>query len=87
MVGWEAHPLCDSVFTDDEEGAYRATRYLLELGHRRIAHLGAAELLPGMRRRRGYERALREAGILFDPALVVDTGFDRPGGRWGLDSS
>jgi LacI family transcriptional regulator len=84
VVGSEAHPACDSVYTDDEHGAYLATRYLVELGHRRIAHLGGTRATPGMRRVRGYKRALSEAGIGVDAALVVETEFDRPTGRWAV---
>jgi LacI family transcriptional regulator, galactose operon repressor len=75
-------PDCDRVSTDDESGAYQATRHLVEQGHRRIAHLAGASTLPlGVNRRNGYERALREAGIAFDGHLNVETQLDRASGR------
>lgn len=61
----------DSVVLDDEGGAYTGTRTLLEAGHRRIGYLGnVASVFTGQRRFAGFSRALREAGIEPDPALV-----------------
>ncbi len=62
----------DSVVLDDEGGSFRGTRQLLDDGHRRIGYLGnARSLFTGERRYRGYERALGEAGIAPDAALVT----------------
>lgn len=57
----------------DEESAFVATRHLLDLGHRRIAHIPfSSKAFEVVRQRRaGYERALREDGIDPDPKLVV----------------
>ncbi|WP_076451200.1 LacI family DNA-binding transcriptional regulator [Roseivivax lentus] len=63
----------DYAFVDiDNESAFlRATRHLIALGHRRIALLNAVETMDfAYRRRRGYEAALREAGIGIDRALI-----------------
>lgn len=61
---------------DNEEGAHRATRYLIGLGHTRIAHLAG---LPGhpdaAARLAGYRRALGEAGLAESPQLVVAGDF------------
>lgn len=60
----------DYPFLDvDNEGAfYDATRFLLQLGHKRIALLnGQAELDFAYRRRLGTEKALAEKGLLLDP--------------------
>lgn len=63
----------DIVTVDREEGAYAATRHLLSLGHRRIAlTVPAGAAAPLLRNRiRGYERALREAGLQPDPELLL----------------
>jgi len=62
----------DVVLLDDVGGAYRATRRLLEDGHRRIAYLGNVEtVFTGQRRFTGFTRALDEAGLLPDPSLVM----------------
>ncbi len=59
------------VDVDNEEGEYQATRHLIERGHRRIALLAWPEdSLSGNYRERGYRRALQEAGLPFNPALI-----------------
>ncbi|MCC6469928.1 MAG: LacI family DNA-binding transcriptional regulator [Alphaproteobacteria bacterium] len=62
----------DFVVADDEDGAYAATQHLISLGHRSIAHLaGPSDNFNTTRRRRGYERALSDAGIRVLNRLVV----------------
>jgi LacI family transcriptional regulator len=64
------------VRANDAEGAYAATRHLLQLGHRRIAHIqGPSEYLVSHDRYQGYLRALEEAGIIPDPRLVLEGDF------------
>jgi DNA-binding LacI/PurR family transcriptional regulator len=63
-----------SVRVDLEAGGYLATMHLISLGHRRIAHI--ADELPYSNRPRedrfdGYRRALAEAGIPYQPALLA----------------
>lgn len=56
-------PDTDCVVTDNEDGGYRAASHLLELGHRRIAHISGLPSTAGRRRLRGYEDTVREAGL------------------------
>ena len=66
---------------DNEAGGWLATRHLIENGHRRIAHVsGPLRMHDGRERLIGYRRALTEAGIPFDPALLVEADFMEPGG-------
>lgn len=63
------------VSVDNEGGAYQATRYLIELGHRRIGILNGLETISTQRMRLdGYRRALAETGIGFDNDLVIWAG-------------
>jgi DNA-binding LacI/PurR family transcriptional regulator len=60
------------VEVDNEDGGYQATRYLLELGHRRIGVLRGLETISTqVVRVNGYRRALIEAGLPVDEALIV----------------
>lgn len=64
-----------SVRIDDEKEGYRATKYLIELGHTRIGFIydPPSDLLtPNRLRFMGYRRALQESGIPFDASLVAD---------------
>nr|HRC77194.1 LacI family DNA-binding transcriptional regulator [Kouleothrix sp.] len=49
---------------DDVQGGYQATRHLIDLGHRRIAHItGLLAQQDARDRREGYLRALADAGL------------------------
>jgi LacI family transcriptional regulator len=66
------------VLPDDEHGQHVLTQALLGQGHRRIGFLTLRQPLVAHRLRLdGYRRALDEAGIAFDPDLVIDA--DRSG--------
>ena len=77
LIGHPA-PFCDaftSVSSDDSTGSYHTTRHLLSLGHRRIAFLSGQLVAPWAQERlEGYRRALREAGLAQDDALVFTAG-------------
>ena len=68
------HEGATAVFTDDEAGGRLATEHLLRLGHERIAFVGDTENGPfgftsSEARRRGYEAALRDAGVAVAPRV------------------
>jgi len=68
------HPALPSIAVDDGAGGELATRHLVELGHRRIALIGDPphefRFEWSRDRTRGYERALRHAGIEVRPEYV-----------------
>ncbi|HWQ12646.1 MAG TPA: substrate-binding domain-containing protein [Roseiflexaceae bacterium] len=71
---------------DNQGGAYRATRYLLGLGHTRIAHLAGTPGHPDATDRLvGYRRALDEGGLAFDPQLVVAGDFTEGSGLTAVE--
>jgi LacI family transcriptional regulator len=71
----EGTPLASVAF-DHREGGRLATQHLLDLGHRRIAHLaGPAVRLTGVERRLGYLDALSAAGLVPAPDLIRDSDY------------
>ena len=62
----------DAVCVDERMGAYKATRHLIELGHRRIGIIDTANRLGNLEKRDGYGAALGDAGIDADPLLSSD---------------
>jgi LacI family transcriptional regulator len=59
----------------------RATEFLLDLGHRRIALVNGLEWMDfANRRRNGYVQALQRAGITPDPALMRSAEMSEPYG-------
>lgn len=59
------------VLLDDEKGGYLITKHLIELGHKRIVGVFKADDRQGQNRHSGYVRALKEAGIWYDPSLII----------------
>lgn len=62
----------DAVVIDNKQAAYKAVKYLIERGYRKIAiALGNTELTLYSERYRGYRDALEEGDIPFDEKLVI----------------
>ena len=72
-----------SVDVDNEAAAATAVRHLIALGHRRIACVTNAPVAytAAAARLDGYQRALAEAGIPFEPNLVAEADFDPGSGH------
>jgi LacI family transcriptional regulator len=69
------------VNADNVDGAYKATKYLIQLGHTSIAHIaGYMKQLSTIERIEGYKKALLEAGIPFNHDLVIKGNFMQDGG-------
>jgi LacI family transcriptional regulator len=65
-----------AVWFDHEGGAYQATQHLIGLGHRKIVHVtGPADRLTAIDRRRGFERAMCDAGLPTGPDSVLEADF------------
>lgn len=62
----------DAVLVDNADAVYKATKALMEKGHRRIALMtGPKYVFTAKERQVGYLRALSDHGILFDDELFV----------------
>jgi LacI family transcriptional regulator len=70
-----------SVGATNWQGGYDGTRYLTELGHRRIGFI-TGDMALGCARDRlsGYQQALTDAGIPVDPELIREGDFMQPKG-------
>ena len=73
VLGEVLHEDLDQVWVDSVDAARRMTRLLVELGHRRIAVIGAPgaglDTATGRLRLEGYRQALDEAGLPHDVTL------------------
>lgn len=70
------------VTNDNYSGGYNATKHLIEHGYKRIGHLGGdTSSNVYIERRRGFEDAMREAGmeieesLMFEDSITRDKGF------------
>lgn len=65
-------PAITTIAIDNIQSGYLAIKHLIDLGHRRIAHITTGETSQsGKERLDGYRKALIEGGIPYDPLLVV----------------
>ncbi len=66
----------DYVVVDNKRGAFEMTKYLIDLGHKKIAHLYGTEGSANDGRLEGYRDALASAGIVCRPEYVVKINMD-----------
>ncbi|MDW7674429.1 MAG: LacI family DNA-binding transcriptional regulator [Bacillota bacterium] len=65
---------------DNQDGAYTATKHLIQQGHRRIGHVaGHKNAQVAADRLAGYKQALTEYGIPYDGSLVIYSDFTTEG--------
>jgi len=64
-----------SVGSDNVSGGRRATIHLARIGRKRIMFLGGTDP-EASQRRQGYQKAIAEAGLDTDPALLVNVEFE-----------
>jgi DNA-binding LacI/PurR family transcriptional regulator len=76
-------PTVDSVTNDDRQGAAMVVDHLVELGHRRIAHIDGGIGAGSKPRRTGYQRAMRRHGIETE-IQSVQGGFTEEEGSAGM---
>ena len=75
--GWKG----DAVLVANVDGAYLATRHLIQMGHRRLAVIsGPLNLTNAAERLKGFKRALTEAHLGILPDFVQEARFDAVSG-------
>lgn len=68
----------DFLTLDNQQGAYLATKHLIERGHTRIAFFGGhADSSSCHQRRAGYKQALSEAGLQVPPQWMIESAPNR----------
>lgn len=77
----------DAVLQSDMDGAYEATRFLVESGHRRIGLIvGPPGTTSGAERYTGYLRALSDHKLPVDPNLVYQGAYSAEVGRMSTEA-
>jgi LacI family transcriptional regulator len=72
----------DAVLVDNLRAAQQTMRYLIALGHCRIALIsGGTQVITGAERVIGYRNSLAQAGVPLDPELLKIGSFTRPYGE------
>ena len=79
-----------AIYINNYEAAYRAVSYLLERGHRNIAHITAdmhyaTAVDDVIKRYKGYKQALIDADIEPDPRLVVEGNLQQQSGVLAIE--
>lgn len=79
------HPELSCVTIDDVGGGYKASKYLIELGHKNIAFVGGKfdsefRFTSDGERYEGYRSALSEANIPFNPSYHIQDAYDYESG-------
>jgi LacI family transcriptional regulator len=72
---------------DDEAVGLLATRHLIDMGCRRIAHIRGPETSSGIRRLEGYKRALLQAGLkIMDDYIIGERKRDLEAREIGMEA-
>ena len=73
---------CSGVFIDNRKSAYNATKYLIELGHRKIAHFtGNLNTQTGIDRLEGFKNAIKDDGISEKDVLIIVGKYNTDSGK------
>ncbi len=74
-----------TVIVDDEQAGFDATNHLIQYGHKRIAVITGDMDTPSSRDRlRGFQRAMRAAGIEFTTRQIANSNYSIEGGEQGV---
>lgn len=64
------------IYSENKDAGYMATRYLLELGEEKIAHISGDDRLSSQDRLAGYRKAMEEAGYDENSLMIENGNFD-----------
>jgi len=81
LIGKKTTSNINMVYTDYFSGAYEATKHLLELGYKKIAHItGPKWQDENIDKQKGYEKALQDNNLPIDKKYIVEGDNDINGG-------
>lgn len=81
IPGADVDVAVDEVLVENLAGGFKATEYLISLGHKRIGCIaGPFQLTPSAQRLMGYKQALQGAGFTVDPDLIIQGDFHNRSG-------
>ena len=91
VVGRHVEQLEDFCLTlDNYEAGYQATQFLIDRGHRQIAHItgrmAESTFSDASYRLAGYRAALQDAGIMPDPDMIVEGNFLNQSGLLAVET-
>lgn len=76
----------NTILANNRQGAYKAVKHLLELGHRRIGFInGWQSTHTSEMKMMGYEKALHEYNLPVEEELCLSADFTRRGGRQAME--
>lgn len=84
--GMSADERYSSVIIDDLNGGYNMTKYLIDMGHKKIGLIaGRKDNYHTQQRLEGYHKALKEAGIKYNSDIVCYGSWGRESGRKAME--
>ncbi len=74
-------PLVPSILYDDRKAGYDVAKYLISSGHKKIGIItGPSGSIHSMKRLTGYQEALYDSGIPYNPKMTVQGDWNRDSG-------
>lgn len=84
--GYTKSELYPSVVVDDKKGAYEIVNYVISMGHKKIGVItGKERSIHTHDRLLGYQKALYDHSLFFNPDAIVEGGWTREGGYAATD--
>ncbi len=87
LYGLSDKPDYPSVVLDDENGGYSAAKYVIDKGYKEFGIItGKSDNMHSSKRLVGIQKAMFEAGLPFNPDLVVEGDWARESGCLGAET-
>ncbi len=75
-----------AVMIDNKKSAYNAVQFLIDEGHKKIAHItGDLQTVPGQERQEGYRKAILDNDLAINEDLIYEGDFSKKAGYKAMD--